>query len=238
MTNKLSSLSILQKEELFRKLRVSITHHSNAIEGGTLSFGETKALLEKGTTANNKSLSEQLVVLGFAKAYDVIIREATNQNNTIDVNFIKDLHQIMFEGALRMTPTQIDKPIGAYRKDERYIKGSDIVLSAPSKISQSLENLLYEYPSNKMDLNSIADFHIKFEIIHPFADGNGRIGRLLMAFQSIQNDIIPPLIEITQRNNYLLSLNNKEGLSDFLKKAIEKSKNEITIKQQSQGMER
>lgn len=238
MTNKLSSLSILQKEELFRKLRVSITHHSNAIEGGTLSFEETKALLEKGTTANNKSLSEQLVVLGFAKAYDVIIREATNQNNIIDANFIKDLHQIMFEDALRMTPAQIDKPIGAYRKDKRYIKGSDIILSTPPKISQNLENLLYEYPSNKMDLNSIADFHIKFEIIHPFADGNGRIGRLLMAFQSIQNDIIPPLIEITQRNNYLLSLNNKEDLSDFLKKAIEKSKNEITIKQQSQGIER
>lgn len=238
MTNKLSSLSILQKEELFRKLRVAITHHSNAIEGGTLSFGETKALLEKGTTANNKSLSEQLVVLGFAKAYDVVIREASNQNNIIGVNFIKDLHQIMFEDALKITPSQVDTPIGAYRTDYRKIELSDVKLSVPSKISQNLENLLYMYPSNKMDLNDIADFHIKFEIIHPFSDGNGRIGRLLMAFQSIQNDIIPPLIEITQRNNYLSSLDTKNNLSSFLKKAIEKSINEITIKQQSQSVER
>jgi Fic family protein len=80
---KLSTLSLKEREELFRQLRISITHHSNAIEGTTLSFGETKELLEHGHTAGDKPIAEQLVILGFAKAYDVIIREASNQNNII-----------------------------------------------------------------------------------------------------------------------------------------------------------
>ncbi len=61
--NKLDNLSLKQKEELFRKLRISITHHSNAMEGTTLSFGETKELLEHGNTAGDKPLHEQLTRL-------------------------------------------------------------------------------------------------------------------------------------------------------------------------------
>jgi Fic family protein len=80
----LNKLTLKQREKLFRQLRISITHHSNAIEGTTLSFGETKELLELGHTAGHKPLGEQLVILGFAKAYDVIVREATNPNNIID----------------------------------------------------------------------------------------------------------------------------------------------------------
>jgi len=64
------------------------------MEGTTLSFGETKELLEHGNTAGDKPLSEQLVILGFAKAYDVIIREATNPHNIIDSSFMKDILKV------------------------------------------------------------------------------------------------------------------------------------------------
>ncbi len=211
----LSNLSLREKEQLFRELRVSITHHSNAIEGITLTFGETKALLENGTTAGGKPLSEQLIILGFAKAYDVIIREANNQNFKITSSFIKDLHYIMFEDALKISSGFVEKPIGAYRTDERYIKGVNIKLSLPNKIAQDIENLLFRY-SQKMSIEEIATFHIEFEKIHPFADGNGRIGRLLMAFQFIQNDLIPLLILNDNRKEYLQSLENSNNLSDFL----------------------
>jgi len=220
---KLNKLSLKQREELFRKLRISITHHSNALEGTTLSFGETKELLELGHTAGHKPLGEQLVILGFAKAYDVIVREATNPNNIIDSNFIKDIHAIMFEDALKVAPEYVSKPIGAYRNDERYIKGVDIRLSHPNKISQDIENLLYRFKSNDMNLENIAEFHIYFERIHPFADGNGRVGRLLMAFQAIQNNIIPPLIKNECRKEYLQAINDKNELYEFLKKSINKS---------------
>ena len=220
---KLTNLALKQREELFRKLRVSITHHSNALEGTTLSFGETKELLEFGKTAGHKPLGEQLVILGFAKAYDVVIREASNRENILNSDFIKDIHFIMFEDALQVSPEFVSKPIGAYRNDERYIKGVDIKLTPPHKISVELENLLYRYKSNSMSLKDIASFHIEFETIHPFSDGNGRVGRLLMAYQAIQNNIIPPLIENSQRKEYLDALNDKEKLYKFLQKSIKNS---------------
>ena len=220
---KLNELTLKQREELFRQLRTSITHHSNALEGTTLSFGETKELLELGHTAGHKPLGEQLVILGFAKAYDVVIREASNPHNIIDADFIKDIHAIMFEDALNVAPEYVSKPIGAYRSDERYIKGVDIKLSLPHQIRDDMENLLYRFKSNKMNLEDIAEFHIAFERIHPFADGNGRVGRLLMAYQAIQNDIVPPLIKNESRDEYLETINNKEDLYLFLKKSIDRS---------------
>ena len=132
---KLSELTLKQREELFRQLRISITYHSNAIEGTTLSYGETKELLELGHTAGHKPIGEQLVILGFAKAYDVIIREAANKEGLMDSHFIKDSHTILFEDALRITPAYISKPVGAYRTDERYIKGVSVKLSAPNMIA-------------------------------------------------------------------------------------------------------
>ena len=220
---KLNQLSLKQREELFRELRISITHHSNAMEGTTLSFGETKELLELGNTAGHKPLGEQLVILGFAKAYDVIVREASNRDNIIDSSFIKDIHAIMFEDALKVSPNYVSKPIGAYRLDERYIKGVDVKLSAPNKISNDIENLLYRFKSNTMSLLEIAEFHILFETIHPFADGNGRVGRLIMAYQAIQNNIVPPLIQNEHRDEYLTAISDKNELFRFIDGSIENS---------------
>ena len=223
----LNQLSLKEREKLFRELRVSITHHSNAIEGTTLSFGETKELLDFGYTASHKPLSEQLVILGFAKAYDVVIREASNPNNILNSDFIKDIHSIMFDDAMKVTPQYVEKPIGAYRLDNRYIKGVDIELTPPNKISQEIENLLFRFVSNKMNLKQIAEFHILFERIHPFADGNGRVGRLIMAYQAIQNNYIPPLIANDDRDLYLKAINDVNEFEKFLEKSINNSLNLI-----------
>ena len=219
----LSELTLKQRESLFRQLRIAITHHSNAIEGTTLSYGETKELLELGHTAGHKPIGEQLVILGFAKAYDVIIREASNKESVMDTDFIKDIHAILFEDALQVAPAYVSKPIGAYRTDERRIKGVSINLSAPTMIANDLENLLYRLPSNKLSLLDMAAFHIVFERIHPFADGNGRVGRLLMAYQAIQNDGIPPLIKNEDRERYLDAINNEDDLYHFLQEGVGKS---------------
>ncbi|RLA08241.1 MAG: Fic family protein [Gammaproteobacteria bacterium] len=220
----LDKLTIKQREQLFRNLRLEITHHSNAMEGTTLSFGETKKLLELGKTAENRPLGEQLVILGFAKTYDVIVREASDKNNVINSSFIKDIHAIMFEYALKISPEYVCKPIGAYRLDERQIKGTDIKLSLPHMIDNDMENLLYTTKNNNnMNLMDIANFHIQFEKIHPFADGNGRVGRLIMAYQAIQNNIIPPLIKNENRSDYLNVINNKDDLCKFLERGIKNS---------------
>lgn len=215
----LSDLSLLQREALFRTLRISITHHSNAIEGISLSYNETKTLLETGKTAHNKPIDEQLIILGFAEAYDVIIREANNKSKALDSSFIKDLHYLIFFNAQRVSPQLARNPIGAYRTNEVRIAGASVELTLPHKISQEIENLLYRFPSNQLTLEQIVKFHALFERIHPFSDGNGRTGRLVMSFQCIQNDWIPPLIENENRSKYLECLNvcqNDKGAKQFV----------------------
>ncbi|HIC4041418.1 TPA: Fic family protein [Campylobacter jejuni] len=239
----LSDLSLLQREELFKTLRVSITHHSNAIEGISLSYGETKTLLETGKTANNKPLDEQLVILGFAQAYDLIIREANDKNKILDSSFIKDLHFLIFSNAQKICPHLVRKPIGAYRNEEVKIIGSSIKLTLPHLISQELENLLYRFPSNQLNLEQIAEFHALYEKIHPFSDGNGRTGRLLMSFQCIQNNLIPPLIENENRKKYLEFLqeaqtkNNIRAFAEFLeycqKRSLDLIDRDFTQKQEN-----
>ena len=230
---KLSELSLKQREILFKTLRITLTHHSNALEGSTLSFGETKMLLEKGVTANGKPISEQLITLGFADGYDTVIREANNRNLELTSAFIKDLHGIIFDYANKVCPEYVRKPVGAYRFENAEISGSSISLCDPALISQKLENLLCRFPSNSMTMAEIAEFHAGFEQIHPFADGNGRVGRLLIAFQSIQNDLIPPLVKIENRDNYLSLLEKAQSshdfskLASFLKKCQEQSLNFI-----------
>ena len=229
MVKHLSQLSYKEREKLFRRLRVSFTHHSNAIEGTTLTFGETKELLEKGYTAGHKPLWEQLVILGHAKAYDMVVREASNPNRALNTEFIKDLHAILFEDALRIAYEHVEKPVGAFRTDHRQIKGVNIELTPPYLIAQELENLLYRFKSNAMSLENIAEFHILFERIHPFADGNGRIGRLLIAYQAIQNDIVPPLIRNEQKRKYLDSLSEAKCLALLLERGIENSTEFLTL---------
>ncbi|ARE81502.1 Fic family protein [Campylobacter helveticus] len=239
----LSDLSLLQREELFKTLRVSITHHSNAIEGISLSYGETKTLLETGKTANNKPLDEQLVILGFAQAYDLIIREANDKNKILDSSFIKDLHFLIFSNAQKICPHLVRKPIGAYRNEEVKIVGSSIKLTLPHLISQELDNLLYRFPSNQLNLEQIAEFHALYEKIHPFSDGNGRTGRLLMSFQCIQNNLIPPLIENENRKKYLEFLqeaqinNNIKAFAEFLeycqKRSLDLIDRDFTQKQEN-----
>lgn len=212
---KLSELSLLEREELFKTLRVSITHHSNALEGTTLNYGETKTLLESGKTADNKPIDEQLIILGFAQAYDVVIREANDKNTTLNSAFIKDLHYLLFTNAQKVATHLVRKPIGAYRNSEVKIAGYDIELSLPHLISQEIENLLFRFPSNALELPQIAEFHAEFEKIHPFSDGNGRIGRLLMSFQCIQNDCVPPLIRYEDREQYLDCLNGLQNHNEL-----------------------
>lgn len=232
---KLDSLTLLQRESLFKTLRIAITHHSNAIEGISLTYGETKTLLETGRTANNKPLDEHLVVLGFANAYDMVIREAMNKDYKLDNAFIKDLHYVIFDDAHKVTPHLIKKPIGAYRTDYAQIVGSPIELSSPNKIAQDIDNLLYRFPSNSLDLAQIAEFHMLYEQIHPFADGNGRTGRLLMSFQCIQNNLVPPLIEYNAREEYLQHLAKAQqhkditSFVDFLAKCQERSVQSLDI---------
>lgn len=148
---------------------------------------------------------------------------------------IKDIHYALFAKSLGVSPERTERPVGAWRTDERRIKGFDASLSLPKAINQDIENLLYQF-NTKMDLQDIAKFHIMFERIHPFADGNGRVGRLIMAYQAIRNNYITPLILNERGKQYINSFEDSSKMTEYLKECIQESLNIIDNNlNQSQG---
>lgn len=216
MLPNLSSFSTEQQNKLFKELRIAITYHSSKIERITLTYKETKILLENNIAISNKPLNDILEVKGFANCFDKVVQSGFNKIK-IDEKYIKDLHLILFENALQECPAFVDKPIGAFRTDERKIAGSNIELALPNKISVLIGNLLYQ--AEPTTIKEIADFHRNFERIHPFANGNGRLGRLLMIMQFIKNDMIPPLIKNDFRVEYLDSFSSLDKMTNLLEKS-------------------
>lgn len=217
---RLSELSEIERDDLFYYLRNSMSYHSNAIEGITLNEAETCALLDNGFTANKKSIFDHLVVLGFADAFDLVISEANNKDSRLDILFIKRLHSLLFYKALRACHNLIHFEVGDWRKHEAYITNSDAVLARASMIDPLMRSLIFESGDCVFTLEQIAEFHINFETIHPFGDGNGRIGRLLVLYQAIKNDYLPPNIEIKDQFKYYDSLKSTKQLNDLLKSSM------------------
>lgn len=181
------------------------TYDSAAIEGNTISLEETSNLLFENLVPSNKSLREINETLNHKKAFDFLLR----YKGDIDKKFINKLHELVIKDTLK--PHLADQA-GIYRKVQVYIRGTDWMPPKPEDVPNEMKNLLSWYTRNKKTLNPLilaAYFHVAFETIHPFVDGNGRTGRLLMNFILRKNGF--PMINIPNRikSKYYSAL--KEG---------------------------
>lgn len=179
--------------------RIGLTYTSNAIEGNTLTESETKVIIEDGITIGGKSLREHSEVVGHAKAYDHIYTLLDKSVSEEDVLF---LHRLFFK--------QIDaENAGNYRQKNVIITGTDflppdyreISLLMNKHITKWNEPLLTGHP-----LERAADLHAEFESIHPFTDGNGRIGRLLMNIFVMKYGYCPVIIPPVSRADYIAAM--------------------------------
>ena len=211
--NYLSGLDDDLKKSLQEQLRILWTHTSNAIEGNTLTLGETYQVLTEGLTINGKPLSHHNEVVGHAKAID-LIQEYTQKNTPITPQEIFDLHQT------DQTQVIMDMyhPIGDWKKEPN---STSIVLDEKTVINDT-----YALPGDVSDLmkvwieklNSfltnpsvkpVKDYtwlHAAFVRIHPFADGNGRLARLLSNLPLIILGLPPLVIDNTRRSQYIQTL--------------------------------
>jgi len=180
-------------ERLNEEFITEYTYNSNAIEGNTLTLRETDMVL-RGLTIDRKSLKEHLEVIGHKEAFDYV-RQLVCENEEISEKVIKDIHYLL------LTDKREDR--GIYRRIPVRIMGAAHEPVQPYLIIPKMEELLAEYKNSKEDIvTKLARFHIEFEGIHPFIDGNGRTGRLLINLELMKAGYPPIDIKFTDRLKY------------------------------------
>lgn len=183
---------------------VEYTYNSNAIEGNTLTLRETDMVL-RGLTIDKKPLKDHMEAVGHKEAFYYIL-ELVKEKRELSESIIKQIHSLVLA----------DKPQdrGVYRKVPVRILGASSVPVQPYQIEPLMYQLVREYAADKRNiLERLADFHIRFEAIHPFIDGNGRTGRLLVNLELMKAGYPPIDIKFSDRARYYdaFELYNRNG---------------------------
>lgn len=190
-------------ERLNEEFLTEFTYNSNAIEGNTLNLRETDMVL-RGLTIAQKSLKEHLEVIGHKEAFDYV-RQLVNEDASISEKVIKEIHYLV------LADKKADR--GVYRKVPVRIMGAAHEPVQPYLIIPKMEELLEHYKNSKEDVvTKLARFHIEFEGIHPFIDGNGRTGRLLVNLELMKAGYPPIDIKFKDRLKYY------EAFDEYYKK--------------------
>jgi len=169
------------------------TYDSDAIEGNTLTLQQTSMLLFENIVPSAKSMREINEALNHKRAFDFIL----NHKEDINKQFILDLHSFVVKETLRK---DLEGQIGKFRTVQVYIRGAKWTPPKPEDVPNEMKTLLAWYSQNKKKLHPLilaAYFHTAFEQIHPFVDGNGRVGRLMMNFILHKNGY--PMINIPNK---------------------------------------
>lgn len=182
-------------ERLAEEFMIDFTYNSNAIEGNTLSLKETALALE-GMTIDQKPLKDHLEAVGHRDAF-LYVQDVAKQELPLSESVIKNIH------ALVLMNRPDDK--GVYRRIPVRIMGAYTEPVQPYMIEPKMTELLSaneERKSKMTDIERIALFHLEFEGIHPFIDGNGRTGRLILNLDLIRNGYPPINVKFTDRKRY------------------------------------
>lgn len=213
-------IETLQKEKrlkikggLYHKVMVDLTYNSNHIEGNHLTEDETRYIFETKTTGILQGpvpIDDIIETVNHFRAVDFII---DNPNATLDEAYIKKLHLILKSGTLQASDTEF--AVGEYKKLPNIV--GNIKTSLPEDVPNDIAKLLdyYNKPYPK-DLDDILAFHVAFENIHPFQDGNGRVGRLIMFKECLCNNIVPFIILDRVKAYYYHGLQNWPSVKGFL----------------------
>ena len=178
---------------LNEEFMIEYTYNSNAIEGNTLTLRETDLVL-KGITIDQKPLKDHLEVLGHKEAFDLVM-EIVKEKTPISETIIKQIHFLV------LADKKQDR--GIYRRIPVRIMGAKHIPVQPYMIEPMMQDLVRDYLIDKEHIvTRMAKFHIEFEAIHPFIDGNGRCGRLLINLELMKLGYPPIDIKFTDRVKY------------------------------------
>ena len=191
------------KGGIYHKIQIELTYNSNHIEGRKLTHDQTRYIFETNTIGiENDTLNVDDIIetSNHFKCIDMIIDSAKYK---LSEKFIKELHLTLKSGTSDSRKDWFN--VGEYKKLPNEVGGNET--ASPETVSQEMKSLLSEYnQKNVHTLEEIINFHYHFEAIHPFQDGNGRVGRLIMFKECLKNNIVPFIIDDNMKIFYYRGL--------------------------------
>ena len=194
-----SLLDILREEKngkraggIYHKVQIDLTYNSNHIEGSRLTHDQTRYIFETntiGVTDQSINVDDVIETSNHFRCIDMVIDRA---NSALTEKFIKELHSILKTGTSDSRKDWFN--VGDYKRFPNEVGGRETTL--PEDVAGDMKSLLSDYNAlDNVSLEDIVEFHVRFERIHPFQDGNGRVGRLILFKECLKHKIVPFIIE-------------------------------------------
>ena len=210
---------------IYHKVQIDLTYNSNHIEGSRLTHDQTRYIYETNTISfENEAVNVDDIVetVNHFRCIDTVIDKA---ESGLSEKLIKELHRILKSGTADSRKEWF--AVGEYKKYPNEVGGRETVL--PENVADEMKKLIEDYNKNsRKTLEDVIEFHWKFESIHPFRDGNGRVGRLIMFKECLRSNIVPFIIEDNLKMFYYRGLkewtNEKGYLTDTILTAQDKFK--------------
>ena len=228
LKKELDSFRPINKEDelrIMQKFRLDWNYHSNNLEGNTLTYGETKALILFNLTAQGKPLKDHLEVAGHDEAVKWVI-EVVKGQRPLTESFIRQIHELLLKEPYEVDaitpdgqPTKKIIKVGKYKTTTNHVKtrtGEIFRFATPEETPALMNDLIYWY-REKIEENNVnaiivaTQFHYKFIRIHPFDDGNGRTARILMNFILMRYGYSPVVIKTEDKQNYFAALRQADA---------------------------
>ncbi|WP_281740078.1 Fic family protein [Holdemanella biformis] len=196
---KITLLDILKEQKvskysggIYHKTQIDLTYNSNHIEGSRLSHDQTRYIFETNTIGLESEVLNVDDVLETANHFRCIDMIIDHAKDVLSEKFIKELHFVLKNGTSDSRKEWF--VVGDYKKIPNEVGGMNTTL--PEEVAQRMKELLKEYNDKKeKSFEDILDFHVRFERIHPFQDGNGRVGRLILFKECLKYNIVPFIID-------------------------------------------
>ena len=198
---------------IYHKTQIDLTYNSNHMEGSRLTHAQTRYIFETNTIGVEKevlNVDDVIETANHFRCIDIIIDHA---KATLTEKFIKELHLVLKNGTSDSRKNWFT--VCNYKKLPNEVSGRDTAL--PEEVADKMKALLTEYSAKEeKTFEDILDFHVKFERIHPFQDGNGRVGRLIMFKEYLKYNIVPFIIEDNLKMFYYRGLKEWDSEKGYL----------------------
>lgn len=205
-----SPKSISGKKELLDKLTLYLTYHTNMIEGSTMTLNDVEDVIFDHKVLSNRTAIEQTEARNHQATLHWLLQELVDKGSqfVVDEKLILGIHLRLMNGII--------SDAGQYRKHAVRIMGSNVALANWAKVPELVDELTDNLKTPRDDIIEIlATTHARFEKIHPFSDGNGRTGRLILLAQALNAGLTPPLVVKERKHAYYKYLELAQTKEDY-----------------------